>query len=324
MGQASESDRKEMLTRQATLKQLKKDLKEVIQNATRQKKLRDERKRKLESMDETTRKKMMGKATSNLGRLEKCDKLELIKAVCRIAISGSAAHGQRRNEAIRTVKTLDHLTEALNRKGFELKRSSVYLHFLLQNHRTIEGKRHVTTAPVKLYKSQNSKHASQPSIRSPEELAAILDPVEMTLHSQDDKTKVSIELTAANKQAPRIMHTKYRVTLPDHEFVVAPKQKQIPSVIGDRKLFKSKDLTNDAVNYSGATYIGIRSVKHSASSAFAHFQDMMRVGSLPEFATSFQNDKHEEKKVMIATVDGGPAENPRHKKTINCSIKYFV
>ena len=76
MGQASGSDRKEMFTRQVTLKQLKKDLKEVIQNATRQKKLRDERKRKLESMDETTRKKMMGKATSNLGGLEKMTKLK--------------------------------------------------------------------------------------------------------------------------------------------------------------------------------------------------------------------------------------------------------
>ena len=27
---------------------------------------------------------------------------------------------------------------------------------------------------------------------------------------------------------------------------------------------------------------------------------------------------------MIFTVDGGPDENPRHEKTINCSIKYFV
>ena len=61
--------------RQVTLKRLKKELKEVIQNATRQKKLRDERKRKLESMDETTRKKLMGKATCDLGRPEKCDKL---------------------------------------------------------------------------------------------------------------------------------------------------------------------------------------------------------------------------------------------------------
>ena len=90
------------------------------------------------------------------------------------------------------------------------------------------------------------------------------------------------------------------------------------------KLVKSKDLTNDAVTYSGATYIGIRSAKHSASSAFAHFQDMMRVRSLPEFATSFQTGRHEEKKVMIVTVDGGLDENPRYEKTINCSIKYFV
>ena len=90
------------------------------------------------------------------------------------------------------------------------------------------------------------------------------------------------------------------------------------------KPVKSKDLTNDAVTCSGATYIGIRSAKHSASSAFAHFQDMMRLRSLPEFATRFQTDRHEEKKVMIVTVDGGPDENPIYEKTINCSIKYFV
>ena len=66
----------------------------------------------------------MGKATSDLGQLEKCDKSELIKAICRIAISGSAAHNRRHNEVIRIVKTLDQLTDALNREGFELKRSS--------------------------------------------------------------------------------------------------------------------------------------------------------------------------------------------------------
>ena len=277
-------------------------------------------------MDETTLKKLMSKATSDLGRPEKCDKSELIKVICRIAISGSAAHDRQRNEVIRAVKTLDQLTEALNREGFELKRSSVYLHLLSRNHRSIEGKRHVTTAPVKLYKSQNSKHASHPStkfarasIRSLEELAAILGPPEVTFHSQDDKAKVPIGLTAANKQAPMLMHMEYQLTLPDHD-----KHKLMPSVIGDMKLVKSKDLTNDAVTYSGATYIGIRSAKHSASSAFAHFQDMMRVRSLPAFATSFQTGRHEEKKIIIVTVDGGPDENPRYEKTINCSIKYFV
>ena len=63
----------------------------------------------------------------------------------------------------------------------------MYLHLLPRNHTTAEGKRHVTTAPVKLYKTQNSKRASHPStkfarasIRSPEELAAILGPAEVT------------------------------------------------------------------------------------------------------------------------------------------------
>ena len=87
LGQASESDCKEILIWQETLKRLKKELEEMFQNATRQKKLRNERKRKLDSMDKTTRKKLMGKATSDLGRPEKCDKSELINAICRIVIS---------------------------------------------------------------------------------------------------------------------------------------------------------------------------------------------------------------------------------------------
>ena len=114
----------------------------------------------------------------------------------------------------------------------------------------------------------------------------------MTFHSQDDIAKASTGMTTASKQAPMFMHMEYQVTLPDHDFVVAPKHKLMPSVIGDMKLVKSKDLTNNAVNYSGATYIGIRSAKHSAS--FAYFQDMMRVQSPPEFSTGFQTDRHEE------------------------------
>ena len=213
----------------------------------------------------------MGKTTSDLGRLEKCDKSELIKATCRIGSSGSATHDRRRNEVIRTVKTLDQLTEALNREGFELKRSSEYLHLLPRNHRTTEGKMHVASAPVKLYKSQNSKHVLHPStkfalvsIRSLKELAAILGPAEVQFHSQDDKAKVPIGLTAGSKQAPMFMYMEYQVTLPDHDFVVTPKHKLIPSVIADMRLFKGKDLTNGAVTCSGAIYIGIRSAKHSA------------------------------------------------------------
>ena len=195
----------------------------------------------------------------------------------------------------------------MNHEGFELKRSTVYLHLLPQNHKTAEGKKHVTTATVKLYKSQTQSmlcihQQSLPvhQIRSPEELAAILGPAEVTFHSKDDKAKVSIGLTTVSKQAPLFMHMEYQVTLSDHDFVVAPKHKLIPYGIGDVRLVKSKDLTNDAVTYSCATYIRTRSAKHSE---FAHFQDMMRVRSLPEFGPSFQTDRNEEKKIMIVTID---------------------
>ena len=56
---------------------------------------------------------------------------------------------------------------------------------------------------------------------------------------------------------------------------------------------------NDAVSYSGATYIGIRSMKHVGSSAFSHLQDMKRIRSLSEFSTSFKDDRNGDKKVMI-------------------------
>ena len=63
----------------------------------------------------------------------------------------------------------------------------------------------------------------------------------------DDKAKVPIGITAAKKQSPLIMHMEYQITLPDHDFIVGPKHKLIPSVIGDMKIVKSKDLTNDGL-----------------------------------------------------------------------------
>ena len=137
------------------------------------------------------------------------------------------------------------------------------------------------------------------SIRALEEIAAILWPEVVTFHSMDDKAKVPVGITAAKKQTPLFMYTEYQVTLPDHDFVVGSKHKLIPSFIGDMKVVKSKDLTNDAVSYFGPTCIPIRSAKRS----------------LPEFTESFQNQHSREKKVMIVTVDGGPDENPRYSNT---------
>ena len=137
------------------------------------------------------------------------------------------------------------LTETLNQEGYNLKRSTIYLHLLPKNSRTIEGKRHIRTAPVKLCKSQNSKSSAHvstkftvSSIRALEEIAAIFGPEKVTFHSMDDKLKVPIGITVAKKQTTLFMHMEYQVTLLDHDFVVGSKHKLIPSVIGDMKVVK--------------------------------------------------------------------------------------
>lgn len=50
----------------------------------------------------------------------------------------------------------------------------------------------------------------------------------MCFLSQDDKARVVIGLAAANKQAPILMHVEYKVSLPDHDWVVAQRHKLIP------------------------------------------------------------------------------------------------
>ena len=218
----------------------------------------------------------------------------------------------------------------MNYEDCDLKCSSVYLILLPKNSPTLEGKRHAFTAPVKLYKFQNSEHSShfstkfaRPIIRALEEIAAIFGPEQVTFHSMDDKAKVPIGITGVKKQTLLVTNMEYQIILFDHDFVVVSKQKLILSVIGDMKVVKSKGVTNDAVSYSGPPYISIRSAKHFDFFALHHLRYMNRLQLLPEFTDSFQDKSSKEKKVMIVTVDGSPDENPRYANTINCAIDYF-
>ena len=53
------------------------------------------------------------------------------------------------------------------------------------------------------------------------QLASFLGPNQTAIISQDDKCRIPLGITAANKQAPIMMHVDYKVTLPDHDFVIA-------------------------------------------------------------------------------------------------------
>ncbi|CAB3979549.1 Hypothetical predicted protein [Paramuricea clavata] len=289
----------------------------------------------MDEIEPEIRKKLCGKEEGIRGRPRKPNSTgtaedELLKTITAIAITGSASDDRRRTEMIRTVKTLDDLTDELQKRGYQLSRSAVYLRLLPRKSLSIEGKRHVKTAPVRLIRAQNTQHRNHPdtkfarsSIQSLEEIASLLGPEEVTFHSQDDKARVPIGLTAANKQSPMMMHMQYRVQLSDHDFVVAKSHKLIPSVIAAMKV-KENCIGEQGVTYSGPTYVGIRSAKHTSSSAYAYLKDMNRVCELSEFKESLFTSDGISKPIMMVTVDGGPDENPRYKKTIKCSISYFL
>lgn len=118
-----------------------------------------------------------------------------------------------------------------------------------------------------------------------QQLISILGSQQVAVISQDDKSRVPLGLTAANKQAPLLMHFEYKIRLPDHDWVVAASHKLIPSVYAGIKIEDCKIGNTKALTYSGPTYIAIRSAKHSSSTADSHafdFQKLLHMESFKE------------------------------------------
>lgn len=254
----------------------------------------------------------------------------LLQAIIDIAMHGASTDERRQTETLRTIKTLDDLGEALKKQGFEISRSGLYLRLIPRKATSIQGKRHVITVPVKLAKAQAESHKSHVDSRFAsstifhlEQIASLLGPNYVLFISQDDKGKVPIGITAANKQAPLLMHVEYRVSLPDHDWVVAPSHKLIPSVYAGIKIEEQGMGKNNAVTYSGPTYISIRSGKHCSSTALSHALDFERVLNLDTFDTITKNESGSIKPIAIIIVDGGPDENPRYTKVIDSAIHHF-
>lgn len=241
----------------------------------------------------------------------------LLEAIKSIAIFGSAAHERRQTEEIKNCTSLNKLRASLSEMGYDIARSTLYTRLLPRNSSSLEGKRHVVTVPVKLCKAQNDLHKSHvdtkfctSSIRNVEALASFLGPNQTGTLSQDDKYRINLGVTAAQKQSPILMHVQFRVKLPDHDWVVAEKHKLIPSVYAGIIVKDNCLGSPEAVTYSGPTYVAIRSGKHSSSTAATHAQDFERLLELQEFDCILKyNNKI--KPILIVFVDGGPDENPR-------------
>ena len=80
-----------------------------------------------------------------------------------------------------------------------------------------------------------------------------------------------------------MMHLEYRVSLPDHDWVVAERHKFIPSVYAAIAIPDGGLGDPEVIGYSGPTYIAIRSGKHDSSTAFSHASDFERLIGLKEY-----------------------------------------
>ncbi|CAF3380058.1 unnamed protein product [Rotaria socialis] len=249
----------------------------------------------------------------------------LLEAIEEIAKVGGASDDRRRSEIIRPCLTLDDLREKLLQRGMDVKRTTLYYRLLPHRAKSIDGRRHVNTVPVRLRRAQNDEHGKHAdghfataTIRYVKDLASVFGNNCVLYLSQDDKCKVPVGLPAARVQASMLMHVDYRISLPDHDWIVAPRHQLIPSVYAACLLSNDGDL-----GYSGPTYIAIRSARHEMSTADTHAADFDRLVCLKEFEKVARNEKGEVKPIVIVNVDGGPDENPRFPKTLVANIRKF-
>ncbi|CAF3242012.1 unnamed protein product [Rotaria sp. Silwood2] len=250
---------------------------------------------------------------------------DLLQIIEEIAKAGGASDDRRRSATIRPCLTLDDLREKIKQRGYDIKRTTLYYRLLPHRASSIDGRRHVYTAPVRLRRAQNDDHGrhedghfATATIRYAKDLASIFGNDCVFYLSQDDKCKVPLGLPAAKIQASMVMHLNYRIRLPDHDWIVAPRHQLIPSVYAACLLSEDGDL-----GYSGPTYIAIRSSKHDLSTAVSHALDFDRLVCLNEFENVARDETGQVKPIVIVTVDGGPDENPRFPKTLVSSIRKF-
>ena len=81
-------------------------------------------------------------------------------------------------------------------------------------------------------------------------LESLFGPDAILYLSNDDKARVAIGITAANKQASMLMKVDYKVRILDHDFVIAPKHTLIPSVYAVCNI----DPADGKTTYSGTSF----------------------------------------------------------------------
>ena len=321
-----------------------KEAREALKKAKQQKKRLAsdaERQRKRRIKEKEIRMELAAESASNAKRLKQfthqhagrpplenaCP--ELHKALVEIAAAGAGADSRRRTDVLNACNTLDDLRAALLKEGFKLNRQAVYLRLIPTRSDSADGKLHVRTVPVKIRRARNSKRkkhqdadfcfATKTHLKN---IATMFGSDSVLVISADDKAKVPLGITAATRQAPLVMHMEYEIRLPDHDFVVAPGHKLIPSVYAVCEIQSKTTRSQPEICHTGPMYIAIRSGKHDSSTAKTHGRDFDHLLTIPDIE-SIAKREGKVKPIVITFVDGGPDENPRFPKTLTVAIDHF-
>lgn len=337
-GLATEVTNKSMIILEKQLIENRKKLNALVFAQERQQKHRKKRKDQLEEvLDKFPETSSILNVQNKVGRRRLEDEQpNLLETIIEIINFGAGADERRRTEVIRSCTSLDDLTQKLRSLGYEISRSATYTRLIPHRCNYLEGRRHVKVVPVKLARAQESQHKLHSdtdfcvaTIRALESLASFLGSSQVFFLPQDDKARVPIGITAANKQAKILMHLQYEISLPDHTWVKAARHKLIPSIYAGIIIKEGGFGDPSFVTYSGPTCAFIRSGKHDTSDASTHADDFSRVlaseifQSLCKVKTEQDTDVKQIKPVVIMTSDGGPDENPRYSKVIRHAISHF-
>ena len=95
------------------------------------------------------------------------------------------------------------------------------------------------------------------------------------------------------------MYINYKVTLPDHYYVITKQHKLVPYMIDAGCLILESEMLKGLD--PACTIICLMRIG---------------LGSCPEFEKSFKNSINKERSVMIVSVDGGPYKNRQYEKTV--------
>lgn len=311
-----ETIRKVKEKREVSENKLKRLKKENLRHQKRRKDLRENIKKVVEEHPDTEPMlKSFARESTGRPRID-ADQPLLLSTIVDLVQASGATDDRRQTEILRTVKTLDDLVDGLGQQGIKISRSATYLRLLPRRGNTLEGKRHVQTVPIKLLRPENSlrkrnidRMFAKSMVDDLNEICQLFGRQNVTFMSNDDKARIPLGLAAASLQAPIMMHLEYKVRLPDHDFVVGARHKLIPSVYAECEVREDGN-----VNYSGATFVRIRSGKHDTSNAYTHAYDMHEI---------FETGKVKRKPILLIETDGAQDEAPRYPKPLACAVHLF-